>query len=132
MEETIKEYGEKYKTVITDITERHRMEKALRQSEEKYRTILESIQEGYFEIDLTGKYTFFQRFNVPNPWLLQRELMGMNHGSIQIKKPKKNFFKYLIKFITRENPQRSRLQIIRKTGLKDTLNHLYRTKRFIR
>ena len=46
MEETIREYGEKYKTVITDITERHRMEKALRQSEEKYRTILESIQEG--------------------------------------------------------------------------------------
>jgi PAS domain S-box-containing protein len=55
MEETIREYGEKYKTVITDITERHRMEKALRQSEEKYRTILESIQEGYFEIDITGK-----------------------------------------------------------------------------
>jgi len=27
MEETIREYGEKYKTVITDITERHRMEK---------------------------------------------------------------------------------------------------------
>jgi PAS domain S-box-containing protein len=48
-----------------DITECHRMEsqreaalEALHQSEEKYRTIIESIQEGYFEVDLTGKYTF--------------------------------------------------------------------------
>lgn len=29
------------------------------ENEEKYRNILENIQEGYFEIDLAGNYTFF-------------------------------------------------------------------------
>ncbi|MFZ0547197.1 MAG: ATP-binding protein [Candidatus Promineifilaceae bacterium] len=30
----------------------------LRQSEEKYRTILENIEEGYYEMDLNGRFTF--------------------------------------------------------------------------
>ena len=42
-----------------DITERIRTEKALKESEEKYRTILQSIEEGYFEVDLEGKFIFF-------------------------------------------------------------------------
>ncbi len=33
-------------------------EAALRESEEKYRTILESIGDGYYEVDLAGKFTF--------------------------------------------------------------------------
>ena len=42
-----------------NISERLKSEEAIRQSEEKYRSILESIEEGYFEVDLTGKFTFF-------------------------------------------------------------------------
>ena len=34
-------------------------EEALRESEEKYRTILGSIDEAYFEVDLKGRFTFF-------------------------------------------------------------------------
>ncbi len=34
-------------------------EEALRQSEEKYRSILDNIDEGYFEVDLKGNFTFF-------------------------------------------------------------------------
>ncbi len=47
-----------FRGVSRDITERKRTEEALRQSEEKYRTILESIQDGYFEVDLAGNFTF--------------------------------------------------------------------------
>ena len=37
----------------------HSSEKALKQSEEKYRTILENIEDGYFEVDIAGNFTFF-------------------------------------------------------------------------
>ena len=46
-------------TAVRDISERRRAEEAVRQSEEKYRTILETIEEGYYEVDLAGSYTFF-------------------------------------------------------------------------
>ena len=41
------------------INNRKKAEEALKESEEKYRTILESIEEGYYEVDLEGKVTFF-------------------------------------------------------------------------
>ena len=40
------------------INNRKRAELALKASEEKYRSILESIEEGYYEIDLQGRFTF--------------------------------------------------------------------------
>lgn len=42
-----------------EIEHRRRVESALRESEEKYRSILEDMEEGYFEVDLDGNFTFF-------------------------------------------------------------------------
>lgn len=47
-----------FRAVARDVTERKRKDKELRQSEEKYRNILESIEEGYYEVDLAGNFTF--------------------------------------------------------------------------
>ena len=62
-----------------DITERKGWEDAIRESEEKYRTILQSIQEGYYEVDLTGNLTFFNdslsRIIGSSP----ERLMGLNN-----------------------------------------------------
>jgi two-component system sensor histidine kinase/response regulator len=56
-----------------------RAEAALRESEEKYRNILGSIEEGYYEVDLKGRMTFF---NESLPTILgypPEELMGMDY-----------------------------------------------------
>jgi two-component system sensor histidine kinase/response regulator len=42
-----------------DSTERKLAEEKIRVSEERYRVILEQIGEGYFEVDLKGRYQFF-------------------------------------------------------------------------
>ena len=42
---------------ILDITDRKRNEEQLRSSEERYRTIIQNIEDGYFEVDLTGNLT---------------------------------------------------------------------------
>ena len=52
---------------------------ALRESEEKYRTILHSLEEGYFEVDLTGNLTFFNDAFVRWSGYSKEELMGMNN-----------------------------------------------------
>ena len=41
-----------------EIIERQRTEEYLRRSEEKYRNIIENIQDGYYEIDMSGNITF--------------------------------------------------------------------------
>jgi PAS domain S-box-containing protein len=44
--------------VTTNITPLAKAQRALRESEEKYRNILETMEEGYYEVDLHGNFTF--------------------------------------------------------------------------
>ncbi|MGA2782876.1 MAG: PAS domain-containing protein [Smithella sp.] len=62
-----------------DITERKQAEEALRQSEEKHRTILENIEEGYYEVNLAGNFTFFNDSLCIIHGYSKDELMGMNY-----------------------------------------------------
>ena len=43
---------------IRNVTKRKQAEDALKASEEKYRSILENLEDGYYEVDLTGTLTF--------------------------------------------------------------------------
>ena len=65
--------------VINDINERKMTEEALRESEEKYRTILENIEDGYFETDLEGNFTFVNPAIVKILGYSENELLGMNN-----------------------------------------------------
>ncbi len=62
-----------------DITPRKRMERALRQSEEKHRSILQSIEEGYFEVDLRGRFTFVNDSLCRILRIGRKELLGKSY-----------------------------------------------------
>ena len=52
----------------------------LQVSEEKYRSILESIDDGYFEVDLTGNLTFLNESTCRMLGYGRHELLGMNYS----------------------------------------------------
>ena len=62
-----------------DITARKHMEEALRQSEERYRTIIEDIEEGYYEVDLQGNFTFASDSICATLGYPREELIGMSY-----------------------------------------------------
>jgi len=68
--------------IARDITRRRRMEQALRESEEKYRTIIENIEDGYYEVDLAGNFTFFNAALCRIAGYPREELLGMNNRQI--------------------------------------------------
>jgi PAS domain S-box-containing protein len=58
------------------------MEHALRESEEKYRAIIENIEDGYYEVDLAGNFTFFNDSLCRMTSYSRDELLGRNYRDI--------------------------------------------------
>jgi PAS domain S-box-containing protein len=104
---------------MIDLTSHKLAEKAKNEKEEKYRTILETTEEGYYEIDLAGNFTFF---NDPVCKLLgysRKELMGMNNRSYTDKETAKKVFQAFNKvYRTGTSTKEFDWQIIRKDGTK--------------
>jgi two-component system cell cycle sensor histidine kinase/response regulator CckA len=78
--------------LMEDISERLESEEALRQSEEKYRNILEGIEEGYFEVDLAGNFTFFNDAMCNIFGFSRAELMGTNNRDYTSRKTSKKMY----------------------------------------
>jgi PAS domain S-box-containing protein len=68
--------------IARDITERKLAERTLRESEERYRTIIENIQDGYYEVDLDGNYTFFNDGLLRITGYSREEMLGLNNRRI--------------------------------------------------
>ncbi len=64
--------------IFRNVTACKRAEAALWESEEKYRNILESIEDGYYEVDLSGNMTFFNDSLCHIFGRSENELLGMN------------------------------------------------------
>ena len=64
--------------VISDHTKLKETEEALRRSEGKYASILESIEEGYYEVDLDGNFTFVNDSLCRLKGSIKDELIGTN------------------------------------------------------
>ncbi|MFZ0726568.1 MAG: PAS domain S-box protein, partial [Desulfobacterales bacterium] len=68
--------------IARDVTQRKLMEQALRDSEEKYRMIIENIEDGYYEVDLSGNFTFFNEALARITGYRRTELLGKNNRAI--------------------------------------------------
>ena len=80
------------KDLEREISERKRSAEALRVSEEKYRTILESMQEGYFEVDLTGKLKFFNESAAKILGYSMQEMANLDYRDYTNKKTAEKMF----------------------------------------
>jgi diguanylate cyclase (GGDEF)-like protein/PAS domain S-box-containing protein len=108
-----------FRGIVRDITERKKAEEGLRQSEEKYRTILTNIEEGYYEADLAGSFTFFNDSMCRILGYPKEELMGMNNRQYTDRENAKRLFQAFHRVYTTGEPGRGfDNELIRKDGTK--------------
>jgi PAS domain S-box-containing protein/diguanylate cyclase (GGDEF)-like protein len=103
--------------ISRNITERKQAEEALRESEERYRTILDSIEEAYFEADISGNLTFFNDSLCKLLGYTKDELMGMNNRDYMTQESSKRIYKHFNQMYRTGNPiKKVDFEIIRKDG----------------
>lgn len=90
----------------------------LQESEEKYRTILDSIEEAYFETDLSGNLTFFNDSLCNISGYTRNELTGMNNRELTDAGTAKKMFRVFNRIYRSGKPASVMdYEIIRKDGV---------------
>jgi two-component system, cell cycle sensor histidine kinase and response regulator CckA len=108
-----------FRALARDVTERRKAEADLRKREERYRNILDSMEEAYFEVDLTGKLTFFNTTAVKRLGYTNEEVMGMSFRQFVDKvNGKKVFVAFQHVFNTGETINGFDWEVINKYGEK--------------
>ena len=89
------------------------------ESEEKYRTILENIEDGYYEVDLAGNFTFFNKALCRLSGCSNKELLGMNNRQFIDNTTAKEVFQMFNKVYHTGEPSKGfDWQMTRKDGTK--------------
>jgi PAS domain S-box-containing protein len=108
--------------LIEDKTEQKAAKEALKESGRRYRNILESIEEGYFEVNLKGDFTFFNDQVCEIIGYPRQELMGMNNREYTTPATARKMFQLFNQvFKTGQSAKIAKYQIIRKDGTKKIL-----------
>jgi PAS domain S-box-containing protein len=93
------------------------LEEELRESAEAYRNILENIEDGYFEVDRRGDFTFFNASFCRILGYLKEEMMGMNYRVLMdTENAKKVFQAFNEIYVTRFPARGFNWEVIRKDG----------------
>ena len=85
-----------FRGVSRDATERKQIEEKIRHSEERYRNILETMEDGYFEVDLSGCYTFVNDIICRHLKYSREELIGMNNRQFQDEENAKKTYQFFV------------------------------------
>ena len=105
-----------------EIIERKLADKALREGEEKYRSIIENIEEGYFELDLSGSMTFFNDSMCKIAGYSRDELMGMSPREYTHPQIARKMYRVFNRVYRTGTPARMMdFEIIKKDGSKSIL-----------
>jgi PAS domain S-box-containing protein len=100
-----------------NINNRKRAYEILREQDEKYRTIIENIEEGLFEVDLSGNFTFFNYSVCKIIGYPTEELMGMNNRDYTNPENAKKMYRIMNEiYLTGEPSKVTELEVIRKDG----------------
>lgn len=92
-------------------------EEALRRSEERYRTILETIEEGYYETDIAGNFTFVNDAMVKSFRIEKDALIGLNYRKYVDEETAGNVYRtYNAVFTSGVAVSNLELEIIRRDG----------------
>jgi len=92
-------------------------EKALRESEEKYKIIIENIEDGYYEIDIAGNFTFHNDSMCKTLGYSKDELTGLNNRRYMDKENAKKVFKVFNRVYKTGQPYKAfDWELIRKDG----------------
>ena len=108
--------------IMEDISDRKSAQEALVQSEQQYRNILGSIEEGYFEVDLKGNFTFFNNRVCQITGFERDALMGMNNRQYTSPQTARKMYKTFNRVFSTGKPAKiTKYEIIRKDGTKKML-----------
>ncbi|HQH04062.1 MAG TPA: PAS domain S-box protein [Smithellaceae bacterium] len=105
--------------IMRDVTERKQMEETLRHNQEKYRAMIETIQDGYFEVDLTGTYTFVNDVICQHMRYSREELLGLGNRQFQDRANAKKAYQAFVNVYNTGIPVKAfEMEVIRKDGTK--------------
>jgi PAS domain S-box-containing protein/putative nucleotidyltransferase with HDIG domain len=106
-----------FRGIAREITDVIQTQRALKESEERYRTIIETIEDGYYEVNLTGNLTYFNDTMVRIHEYPRAELLGMNNRQYTDAENAKILFKVFNQvYRTGEPSKGTHYEIITKNG----------------
>jgi len=108
-----------FRGIARDMTERWLARKRIEESEEKYRTILQSIEDGYFEVDLSGNMVFFNDSMCRIIGYSPEELRGLNNRKFMTEETAKKVYETFNRVYSTGEPTKVfDWELLRKDGQK--------------